>query len=428
MSQESLEIHLRAMTAKLCELDRIARVNSATQAPHFNPLNFVRSDENGLSVIVADLLKPTGSHGQGSLFLEAFFQQILLMDCPNLAGAWVETESATRLIENRLRRIDIRVRIPGWGVLGIENKLLDAVDQENQVRDYLRDLKNDAASVGENVCLIYLTRLKRQPPDENSSNSAERDQGPIKDPLLPIDAESLIIWLKACRKCCESVRVLQFLHDFIAFIETRLLGKSDMTQLDSIIRAATSSSDTLRTALQIASAAEDIKRAVLTRFFEQLSASIEADVNWNGHQGGERWKAIVDDDPMTKSNGIQLQPSEKSRYGIRVALDSAGGNCVNIGIASRNPKGEPDFASWRKDLENAFEYGDYAEPQWPWYTKFVTDGFGNDWGAHPAVMARLLETSETPLLAPLRTKLDEIRKKLISHNLLAALQGPPREY
>jgi hypothetical protein len=427
MSQESLEIHLRAMTAKLRELDRLARVNSATQAPHFNPLNFVRSDENGLSVIIADLLKPTGSHGQGGLFLEAFFRQILLMDCPNLVGAWVETESATRLIENHLRRIDIRVRIPGWGVLGIENKLLDAVDQENQVRDYLRDLKNDAASVGENVCLIYLTRLKRQPPAENNSNGAELGQAPIKDPLLPIDAESLIVWLKACRKCCESVRVLQFLHDFIAFIETRLLGKSNMTQLDSIISAATSSSDTLRTALQIASAAEDIKRAVLTRFFEQLSASIEADVSWNGHQGGERWKAIVDDDPMKGSNGIQLQPSEKSRYGIRVALDSAGGNCVNIGVASRNPKGEPDCLRWSEDLKSAFGYGKCAEPQWPWYTEFTSDGFDNHWGKHPAVMARLLETSETPLLVPLRMELDQIRGKLISKDLLAALQGPPRE-
>ena len=47
------------------ELDRLL-------ARRFNALDYLRKDELGLSRIIADLLDPDGSHGQGVCFLERF--------------------------------------------------------------------------------------------------------------------------------------------------------------------------------------------------------------------------------------------------------------------------------------------------------------------------------------------------------------------
>ena len=63
------ELRPRLETARAleAELDRhLAR--------RFNVLDYMRTDELGLSRIVADLLNPRGPHGQGKLFLERFVE------------------------------------------------------------------------------------------------------------------------------------------------------------------------------------------------------------------------------------------------------------------------------------------------------------------------------------------------------------------
>ncbi|MFV3517303.1 PD-(D/E)XK nuclease family protein, partial [Mycobacterium tuberculosis] len=83
-------------------------------APDFCLLDYLDVRENGISRILANLLDPSGSHGQGARFLEAFLKWAGL-DGGWLAGAStakVYTEMPTASGKGR-GYIDILVRIGG---------------------------------------------------------------------------------------------------------------------------------------------------------------------------------------------------------------------------------------------------------------------------------------------------------------------------
>ena len=130
-------------------------------AHRFNVLEYLRTDELGLSRIIADLLNPKASHGQGPLFLRTLLSELdieMTGSDPDLADARVFVE---RQIENQ-RRIDIYVQIPGANgtfCLAIENKPY-AGDQENQVKDYLEHLRGKH---DDRFLLIYLSSRRRRP-------------------------------------------------------------------------------------------------------------------------------------------------------------------------------------------------------------------------------------------------------------------------
>ena len=52
------------------------RLIDKQQATKFNVFELIEPDENKLSDILADLLDPKGSHGQGDLFLRLLFKQL----------------------------------------------------------------------------------------------------------------------------------------------------------------------------------------------------------------------------------------------------------------------------------------------------------------------------------------------------------------
>ncbi len=62
-------------------------------ARRFNVLDYVRTDELGLSKILADLFDPKGHHGQGTLFLQCFMEGLgKLTDWPDLSGRPMSVE------------------------------------------------------------------------------------------------------------------------------------------------------------------------------------------------------------------------------------------------------------------------------------------------------------------------------------------------
>lgn len=60
-------------------------------ARRFNVFDYLRTDELGLSRIIADLLDPAGTHGQGALFLKA-----LLDHCPATMASLVTDDRSLR--------------------------------------------------------------------------------------------------------------------------------------------------------------------------------------------------------------------------------------------------------------------------------------------------------------------------------------------
>ncbi len=139
---------LAELTPHLHAARRVERELDRHLARRFNVFKYLRTDELGLSRIIADLLDPTADHGQGTLFLQAMLD--VLPETRGLSGNI--RESATKqikvIVERQLpnnRRIDINLEFPtgdGPYCLAFENKPY-AEDQPGQITDYLKFLKKN---------------------------------------------------------------------------------------------------------------------------------------------------------------------------------------------------------------------------------------------------------------------------------------------
>lgn len=132
------------------------------------------------SEIIAELLRPDGKHGCGDIFLRAFIHNIgIEPQQQNLSDVKVITESPTE--ENR--RIDILIV---WGdrAVIVENKLNNAVDQPDQLKDYLKDTEAKGKSV-QKVVYIPLYAWKR-----SSEN--------LPTEVAYLCPQQLSAWLNAC--------------------------------------------------------------------------------------------------------------------------------------------------------------------------------------------------------------------------------------
>ena len=105
---------LSELTPRLHAARRVELELDRHLARRFNVFKYLRTDELGLSRIIADLLDPTAEHGQGKLFLRAMLDAIpdtrylseTIQELPN--------DSISVVIERQIersRRIDISVDI-----------------------------------------------------------------------------------------------------------------------------------------------------------------------------------------------------------------------------------------------------------------------------------------------------------------------------
>ena len=147
-------------------LARVAR----DLAPGFEYFRYARLNENVITSIFAEMLRPEGSHGQGELFLRLFLEVPGLADQSPQKVVLIETERQA----NDQRRIDIFLRIDNY-IIAIENKPWGS-DQDNQIHDYAAFAKSQA-SAGGDWRMVYLSN--RAPKgkglrSEDRSNMLER--------------------------------------------------------------------------------------------------------------------------------------------------------------------------------------------------------------------------------------------------------------
>ena len=271
---------LLALTPRLQAAKMVERQRDRHLARRFNVFKYLREDEIGLSRVIADLLDPTGEHGQGTSFLEA-----MLDTFPETCGEFgrlrstsvnpikVETE---RWLPSG-RRIDITVDIPssaGRFCLAFENKPY-ASDQDGQLKAYLEFL---GKQYGTRFLLVYLPPDDREPdaislpPDDR-----ERWQGYFR--VMPYtDGEaSLEDWFATCRKLCDADRVSWFLRDAASFCQKRF-GESTMTTNPDtrFVRQYLSDNPShMRAALAVHDAWRFVRMEVCERFLEHLRDTVE---------------------------------------------------------------------------------------------------------------------------------------------------------
>ena len=202
------------------------RLLDRKQATHFNVFDFIKPDENKLSDVLAWLLDPRESHGQGDLFLRLLFKQLDLgADAKLTMDAMVQREAPTFGIQKYRRRMDVLVEAGEW--LVIENKV-DSPEQPEQVKDYLEHLHRCTRNRSIESTLIYLTPDGRLP---ESLRPAVLKKCEASGRLHCWNYQvELRRWLEICRRDCEAHKIKIFLTDFIGYIESVLKRESENEQ------------------------------------------------------------------------------------------------------------------------------------------------------------------------------------------------------
>lgn len=172
----------------------------------FNVFRFIRTDEHGLSNIIADLLNPHGPHGQGATFLRLFMQECRLDAEYGLDNARVTTE-----VSFDKGRMDIEVRFAPNISMVIENKPW-ALEQDQQMQRYADHLKDKSM-------LVFLPGFTPKA-HSISQDTIEKLKIQHRYATLPYNAPtpSLIHWLHQCEHAAKPQKVRDFLADFAVWI------------------------------------------------------------------------------------------------------------------------------------------------------------------------------------------------------------------
>lgn len=368
---------LESLSNQIAHLDEYRRRVEPQLASEFNVLRYARTDEMGLSQILADLLDPTGLHGQGSRFLECFLKRYWSERASSSSAAKVRTEVTTDRIAKRQRRIDIVVDL-GDCVLGIENKPW-AADQQAQIADYLEHLKKD----GRPFKLLYLVGHEgRLPAEESITAEAFQDRAKEKS-LGVIDYSRLREWLRDCLGCCESERVSMFLRDLDRFIASRFSHEAVDFESQMIVEAATSSARGIDAAAQLnAPIAWHLRVLLLEQLECQLrsrfeTAAIDAAVSdWSLHI------------PMALSNKyatIEIARRQDSALKLALTFESAAcGDCF-FGVGRRCVEDDSYDKRLHESLDLEFGVG-RRTAWWGWWRSFEPRHWLNDRRAWTGVL------------------------------------------
>lgn len=196
------------------------------RATGFNVFDFIQPNENKLSFVLAWLLDPQESHGQGDLFLRLLFNHLNLSpEAKHTVGAKVHREAPTFGIEKYRRRMDVLVEASAW--VAIENKV-DSVEQPGQAKDILEHLHRCTGRGATKSALIYLTPNGRKPTSLNAvALRRHEESGRLKCWNYHDELRS---WLNDCLRDCEAQKIRDFLTYFLGYIESKLKRESENQQ------------------------------------------------------------------------------------------------------------------------------------------------------------------------------------------------------
>ena len=245
----------------------------------FNPFQFMRTDEMGLSKILAFLLDPTETHGQGDLFLNSFLKFIGKRQFLAYEKINIYLEKTTKKITKRItkkttdvnRRHDIFIEgllnnKRAW-VISIENKLQGAVDQKDQMDDYNEDLKNYTS---DSYFLIYLPVFSDNPSKESISEEHWSELITNKKAMI-LSASMIMKWLDNTIIIAPAVK--QFCNDFKKFLSEDVMGNTQDT--NDLVTYLLDNESALDSALKVIDTTNTLYEKLGDILVEQLSEKFE---------------------------------------------------------------------------------------------------------------------------------------------------------
>lgn len=208
------------------------------------------------SPILAELLNPRGSHGQGEVFLQHFLDELKL-DIQDF-----HAKSAQVMVEvsiGKYGRLDIEMTDENHRYIFIENKIYAGL-RKLQLEDY--HLYNPQA------VLLFLTLYDEEPAAEIKNAIGEK--------LRPISYKTHIVrWLKSCRKEAATVPIVrEAITQYLHLIE-RLTQQNTNARMNQEIINAVTLDTTGETYLAYASLRDEnwnIRKEIIGKLNKQLQA------------------------------------------------------------------------------------------------------------------------------------------------------------
>lgn len=374
-------------------------------APEFSIFDYFCSDEMALSKCLASLLDPQGTHGQGSIFIQSFFEKL----CPNVT--WIkEFEHCNVVTEkqaNGQRRIDIHLTF-NEGLIGIENKPW-AADQHLQLLDYANHLQE--SSSGKNWLLLYLSN---RPPSEDSLPPTKREQLEGDKNFIQCNYHELIEWLDACKAKSKALNVRIFLEELIKFIRININGELEMSEEIETSKTALASKQNLCAFFNILKATHGVRQNLLKNFRDHL----ENKLNTHGFY-------IAWDDSMNNTwkscSGFGVKFLKDQDIYLRFEFEKEGLNNFLWGIRRENSSTKNDSTRWEGIAEHMTQtYGKGGtSPWWPWYSISSNELFGREiqhWGDTEFLWKEMIEKQGIDLADKITSQALQIRK-IFSNNL-----------
>ena len=327
----------------------------------FTIFDYLRRDEMGVSRIIADLLDPNASHGQGSTFLKEFAKKIG-QGWISLANDWkVSTEKQV----NGQRRIDIYLESSD-GIIGIENKPW-AIDQKDQLIDYANYLKEHH----ERWLLIYLGNGE---PSAESITKENRERLTLSGNLICCNFFELSNWLDDCAIKTKALNVRVFVDEFNNFIRRNINGELDMSEEKEVLEEIRKSLSNISAAFHISNAMSKLKQDLLQLLHDQL----ETKFSENGF-------LLVWDNGMNsawmKYTGFGVKfNSQQDKY-LRFEFDGTSLQQALWGIRRTDESVEYNSAKWKviNDLMmSVFGTGKQSE-WWPWWSSIPDANFKKEY-------------------------------------------------
>ncbi len=467
-SRESFfaELAPRLQTAKALGLDLDRHL-----ARRFNVLDYMRDDELGLSRIIADLLDPDATHGQGWLFLQAFLECLNQpKGAPLSTPDWSfvdETATVTVTTERAitdLRRIDVSVEIrtrTASFCLAFENKPY-AHDQPNQVSDYLVFLEQ---TYDQRFLLIYLCPTGEAPSEESAPAKELAERWTGRFAIMPFyesdedwqdglarTPKSFAAWLEECRRRCEVDRLRWFLHDAELFCARKFGGKAmvDNSERQAVLEFVMSAPEKLKTALAVYECWPDIRDDVCGRFLSRLCVRVREDPRLQDIGSDLTIDCRYDGEPK-KRNRLWLHrnawhchpnaarsnnPDSEHRWAVRLESDGPGPKGWYIGVLA--PKKGSDLPEEERNarvehfssLKANFPRGDIWPPSWwAWYENL--DEKTRDWNRLVPELERECREEDGPILRSLADRfvaiaLEAVPKVNAIDREVRAAGGPSR--
>ena len=214
--------------------------------------------------VLADLLNPSGEHGQGAKYLGCFVRTVLGLDISD-----EEIEDAHVYKEYPItddRRIDIVITYHG-GFIPMEVKI-NAGDQKSQCYDYYQFAKKR----DKNAFVVYLTKSGYKPSEYSLTGRAD-DRLPEGAVKCISFSEDILRWLEDIK--AGSPDEMQVLIDQYAGAVKEFINVDNAEYKMNLTNKILADSDSLRTSLEIAGGVNHAKAEIMKRLFEEFEAQMQ---------------------------------------------------------------------------------------------------------------------------------------------------------